>query len=459
MNQVEDRLRQQLQRQADQVVVLDGWEGIQRRIERRGRGRQVRRTALTVVMVSLLCAGAVAVAGRAGQNRVVTNPATPPPPAPLPRLVLGLDGLELRSATDFDPSVKAKGKASAVVELPPMKPVEPGVKAADPTVVPKAPPGDVQLSLLTTAGGRLDGPLLFVRTVANAPQPPRPNPAGTSVAIGDQTAVLQQLNNASRSLSWQAASGPSVHLTSMVLNAEELVAAGRALVVDAHGGITWTGGAPPAGLVLQRTSTVSYDSPRPEAEVDYTWQGDRMTLRLQAGDVGVLDDLVADRVAGSGAVEQIPVGGATAAWINTDGGGVSVIWPVRPGVVAELVAEGSARQKAAAALQSVRELSADEWNALVKRAAATAKGTAKAIDPAAGRREELCRMRAKWLGSGQAKDPAGQATVTDMVKALVEKATAAGWGKDGDIGALAQRLLDAMARGDTAAVAAVEVCR
>lgn len=421
MKTVEESVREQLRRQAEHVVVGDGWSAIHHRIERRCRRRRARRAVVTVATVSILCAGAVTLAGKEGQGRQVTNPAAPA--SALPRLVLGLPGLEFESAFSHDLAF-----------------VEPLVKQAT-----------NRLYVVTEPGRGFEGRVLFVSTMGKGGPGSRPIPIGEPVVIGDRPATLEGLGGglSTWALIWQAESGSWVRLTSVRMTAEELVAAAEGMVVDHDGGMWWREGSPPPGLAVLRAATPA-STPQPSAAVAYAWHGGHLTLRLQKGWMEVVDEMTSDRLGGARDLRQVTVGDERAAWIETAEGGVSVIWPVRPGIAAELVAGGVAREQIEAALASIHEIPESRWDALLKLSQVKVEAKAEEVnaDLTAGLAAEFCRLRSTWLGATATGDIDARAKLAATGVALFDKASAAGSVEGSDQLQAARTLVRAMQIGD-----------
>jgi hypothetical protein len=428
----EQELRIQLHRRADAAPARDGWAGIDRRLAIRERSRRTRNACMTVAVVCLLTAGAVALAGRSGTSRVSTDPAGAPDGS-LPRLVFRMVGFEPTFATE-------------------------SVEASRPPTSTAAPGGGRRLSIFTERRAGYGGKVLFVTTAAPGVEfgIGDASPTATQVAIGNATGYLQTHTSLPvQTLGWRLPSGQAVYLVGLRLTDDELASIGRALRVDGAGDVTWPAGTPALGLELHRTSDAP-SGPRWYSEVTWVQGSDRLSLRLQQGGTDVLDDLIADRAASAREIGEIAVEGAHAVMATSDApagapGSTSVMWQVRDGVVAELVGEGAGRAHVVTAAASLVEVSEAEWQALLARMA-QAPAEPPAGPPEGAAIAAACSLRGAWLGAAATADAAMQAKLLDDLRRLRDTGTVAGWGSRGDILVVLGQLADAMAAGDVATV-------
>jgi hypothetical protein len=425
---LERRLTTHLREQSMHAPGSDGWHAILARVDRRHRRRQGVRIGATALCLLTLIGTLVLLPGTGSeQGRVASGPPVPPFSGRLPHLVLGLPGYELEHASEayFGPEAAA------------------------------APVGP-RLSLLTTPGEGYDGPVLFV-TTAPAVTPYGVGDQSSSasrVDVGGRTAWLQQYTGMPvTSLGWRLDDGRAVHFLALRIDEDELVAAARTAVVADDGTVSWPEGSLPSGLALRR-STETPTGPRATAEVGYRRGESRYTLRLQQGGDAVLDDLIRDRAASALEIGDTTVDGVPAVLSVYQGDdGSSLMWPVRPGVVAELVASGSSAQAdlvATAAL--VTEIDEAGWQELLDRHAPRPQPPSP---DGAGRMEavieSMCDLRGDWL----AADEAGRAELVRLMGALRRHAVETGLDRNSDIGVVLDRLVAAMSAGDATAVRSI----
>ena len=142
----------------------------------------------------------------------------------------------------------------------------------------------------------------------------------------------------------------------------------------------------------------------------------------------------------------------------------AVMWMVRPGVVAELVARGLSDEEIGVALASIEEVDEAEWEALVAKTntATTNRPTDSGPPTAASEAEsphttflaELCKASSVWLHAIDAGDTGGRDSVAADLHSLRDKGKAAGLGQDSDIILIADRIVAAVDAGDVDGVRA-----
>ncbi len=297
-------------------------------------------------------------------------------------------------------------------------------------------------------------------------------PTGASYGIGDGPAVKETDvagrpgrlidSGAARSLGWVRADGSIVHLIAVDVSPADLVEAGRA-IEEAAG----KGGPPPTGLpggIELRRTTPSDTSPASLAEVSYESGPRSVGLRLTTGGTNRLDNLLLDRLASSGGWRPATVNGRSAVLSTYQEAGVAgladqprtLMWSMDDGVVAELTAQGLTEAEIEEVAASIREVDPGEWDGLMEQA------TARQSVPVPGAAERdalhgevaraICQARNVWLRAVEAGDADVEATAVADLEAVLEKGRTAGLGETGDILVVAERLLEAMAAGDSVAV-------
>jgi hypothetical protein len=418
----------------------DGWDAILDRIEHRGRARHRRRAAATGVVAVTIVGSLVVLAGNDG-TRVSTTPAPPAAPAAtaggLPRLVLDVPGFDLVHAS-------ATG------------PMEPGPDLG--RLLVYGMPGN----------GVLDpGPVVFARLVpAGAPYGIGDGPGVIEVDVAGRSGRLLPSSAAAQSLGWPREDGSIVHLIAVGFVYDELLAAGQAIESALA-----AGQAPPAslagGIELRRdtsSATSSATSPMAEGEVSYGAGDRQVKLRVISGGTHQLDDLVRDRLASSTGWRPADVGGRPAvlsayAPVADEEPSRTLMWALDDGVVAELRGHGLTEAELEAAAASIRPVGEAEWADLLLQsevlqslpvpgeAARDASHVAMNID--------MCQARNTWLRARAFGDEEVAAAAAASLGALLEQGRETGLGKTGDILVVAQRLLDAMAVGDVAAVSSI----
>jgi len=419
----------------------DGWEAILDRVEHRGRARHRRRAAATgLVMVGMV--GTLVVLTGDDGTRVSTTPATPAAPTAgpvtataavggLPRLVLDVPGFQLTHADAIE----------AGAPYPDLGPI-----------LVYAAPGDGLLG---------PGPVMFARLV----------PAGAPYGIGDGPEAKpvdvagrpgrRLAYGAAQSLGWSREDGSIVHLVSMGLPDDDVLAAGQAieehliLRQDPPGTVA-------GGLELRRVTSPDA-SPASEAEVSYQADGRTMGLRLMAGGTYRLDDLVRDRLASSAGWRPATVDGKSAVLSTYQDGGTdparTLMWAIEDGVVAELTAQGLSEAEMEAAAGSIRTVDEAGWDDLLNQSkvlqSVPVPGQVEADALHVSVTTEMCQARDAWLDAQDAGDAGvAEAAVADL-GAVLEKGRAGGLGDTGDILVVVERLLDAMAAGDAVTVRSI----
>jgi len=198
--------------------------------------------------------------------------------------------------------------------------------------------------------------------------------------------------------------------------------------------------------------------------VTYASPNRSVTLRLTGGGANRLDDLVLDRLASSGGWRPATVAGKPAVLSTYDAppdtGSVAktLMWAHGDGVVAELTAQGLTEAELEAAAASIHEVDAPGWDALVARygprtVPSAAPGTGS--DQLAEVTVAICQLQARWLSAEAAGDHGAEAAAVEELGNVLDKGRATGLGADSDILVVAERLLDAMASRDLAAIRAI----
>ena len=419
-DQLERDLADGLRALADHAPPAGGWDAIHGRIAGRRRARGRRRAAVAAVMVVAVAGGLVSTVDQDGRRQVVAGP--PPAPAALPRLVLDLDGYTVVGATEL---------AEAPVE---------------------AVPGG-SLTVLARPDAGLSGPALFVRTVPEGVPYGfgEQSPLARTVDIGGRTGYVQPYTSLARSLGWRFEDGSGVHLVSLRLDEEQLVAAARALRIDA-GSVGWAPDALPAGLVPLRTSQ---REPTSGAFAESAYRGpngESVKVLAQPGGRYVVDDYVLDRAAAARAVSEVEVDGVPGVLSTYElGDRRSLIWAVRPGFMAEMDGTDLTDAQVVAAAESLRVADDEEWARLLAVVGPEQPGQSAANTEAIttlGRTR--CAIRDKWL----AGDGTGREAAVRELSDLIARYRAEGVEPNGDIFLVVDRLVAAMRSGDVAAVEA-----
>jgi hypothetical protein len=376
LHELEQDLRSTLHHYADTAPDGDGWRPIHDRIARRHRTRQVKRSVGAFALMAVTITGMVSLVDRGVDRRVEpgTVPAAVPSPpttvpTDLPRLVPDVAGFEVAHADEFDP---------AETDSAPGRP--PGIDLS---------PGDIRMTSLLEPAKGYEGRVLLVTVVgAQVAYGIGEDPSSTDVVdISGLTGYLIDYTSLpATSLGWRLPDGRAVHLIGLRLSHDDLVAAGRAIQVAADSTVTWPEGSMPADLAFSRSSVVPKE---PARTSEVLLKGDRksLDLRLRIGGEGAFYHLVRDRAASSAYISSVSVSGLPGVFSmyerypsgpgGQDSRGVSatatLMWQVRPGVVAELVTDGVIGDKDAAqadligAAESLREISEAEWRALIDR--------------------------------------------------------------------------------------------
>lgn len=402
-----------------------GWDAIHGRIAHRRRARGRRRVAVATMMVVVVAAGLASTVGGDGRRQIVAGP--PPAPGALPRLVLDLDGWAFLGATEL---------AGAPAE---------------------AGPGGT-LTVLARPDAGLAGPALFVRTVPDGARYGfgEQSPIARTVDIGDRTGYLQVSSSIASSLGWLLGDGSGVHLVSLRLSDDQLMAAARALRIDAAGAVGWAVDGLPAGLVALRTSQSEPLSPS-FAEAAYRGpNGESVKVLAQAAGQFAVDDYVFDRVSAARQVSEVGVDGVTGVLSTYEvGDRRSLIWAVRPGFLAEMDGTDLTDAQLVAAAESLRAANDDEWAKLLAFARPPEPGQSSANFAATAHLGQTrCLLRDKWLASG---DRATRDAAALELSDLIVRYRAEGVEPNGDIFVVVDRLTAAMRSGDVAAVQA-EAC-
>ncbi len=266
-------------------------------------------------------------------------------------------------------------------------------------------------------------------------------------------------------MGWPRADGTLVHviaagipddtLANMARSIETAVAEGRAPLTELGD-----------GLALRRRGSLDL-SPSRHGEVTYRGPENRtVDLRLLSGGPTRLDGLVLDRLASAGSWRALTVGRQPAVESTYADGPEAgpptraVMWMVRPGVVAELVARGLSDEEIGVALASIEEVDEVKWDALVAKTAAPNRPTDSGPPAAESGTEslhtaflaELCKASSVWLHAIEVGDAGGRDTVAADIHSVRDKGEAAGLGRDGDIIVIADRIVAAVDAGDADAV-------
>ena len=419
---LEQELGARLRRRSAAAPVGDGWEAIQRRIDARRRARQWRRMGGCGAVVVAVVAVSAALVGPDPEARVATRPpaAATPAAATLPRLVLDRPGWTVAGASSHEAG---------------------GDRTQDPP-----------LWVLGEPDRGFDGKVAFVSVVD--PSVPfgigEQSPTAKVVDVRGRQGYLNLTPPLVGQLGWKLDDGTVVYLTSSRLSGDELVALGRALDVAPDRTLLVPPGPLPGGVGLVRTTSPGESDSRIGAEVAYRRGEATVDLRLQTGGPWLLDELARDRLVSAGAARSVTVDGVGGVLTTYAGPGQShaVIWPVRPGVVAEVRADGVPAEEALAAAQSVEEIDEGAWRELVARFEPAPPPSGDTAGP--HRHEEvaatLCQLRDAWLAA-----PAGGPARADAVTRLGElRATAVAerLERDSDIVVVIDDLVAAMGAGD-----------
>lgn len=421
--QLERELSEGLHALAAHAPARPGWEGIQHRVARRRRARRLQRMVVAVALIGVCAGGLAAVATRDRGGHVAAGP----------------PGEPLRYVADA-PGYRAM-YASEASTVPP-----PGVAGEAGT-----------LHVLARPGAGFSGPLLFVRVV----------PAGAAYGIGDvspaaetvdvngQTGFLLPQSSIAIGLGWRRPDGSAVHLVSVRLSPPELLAAARALAVGAQA-LTWAPGSMPAGLELLRATKPGRSSTF-SAESDYAGaQGKGFVVRVKTGDEYIVDSFIADRAGAARALAQVDVGGVPAVLSTYDRGDrQSLIWAVRPGLMVEVDAVGLTDAEVVAVARSIRPASDDEWAVLLGRVSPGPSPASTANDRAIAEvGQARCEVRTEWLAANARGDRGTQDAAAGKLADLLAGQRAQGVEPNGDIFLVVDRLVQAMRKGDVAAVQA-----
>jgi hypothetical protein len=432
---LERELNARLRQRSTEAPVGDGWEAIHRRIDARRRARQRRRLAGCGVAAIVALVASVALLGDSDREaRVATRPPDSAAGEPeLPRLVLDLPGWEVDRASTEDTD-------------------------AGPRV---APP----LWLFTEPGRGFDGKVVYV-TIADPTVPyglGDENPAATRVDIRGSTGYLNVTPpwvGEVGQIGWRTADGTSVYLTSTRLSEEELVAIARLVDVAADRTLMVPDGPLPAGLAFERGTAPGEWDGRVRAQISHRRRGGGAAeLRLQTGGEWLFDEVVRDRLVSASASRSATVQGAPGVVTTYQGPGQhhSVLWMVRPGVVAELRADDVSADEAVAVAQSVKEVEEQVWRDLVARFSTEPPVPNGIPSPGRDRHEQvvsaLCELRGAWL-AGTSGD-VGRADVEERVRELRTTAAAEDLGRNSDILVVLDDLVEAMHSGHAAAVRSI----
>ena len=332
-----------------------------------------------------------------------------------------------------------------------------------------APPGDTgELLVYGDAGPGLlgTGEVVFVRLVpAAAPYGIGESDSSVPVDIAGQEGRLLHYSALTTSLGWPRADGTLVHVIAAGVPDDTLANMARSIetaMAEGLAPLTELGD----GLALRRSGSLDL-GPSRHGEVAYKGPENRtVDLRLLSGGPTRLDGLVVDRLTSAGSWRALTVGSQPAV-VSTyaDGPEVgpptrAVMWMVRPGVVAELVARGLSDEEIGAALASIEEVDEAEWDALVAKTAAANRpadsgppaATSEAESPHTAFLAELCKASSVWLHAVEAGDAGGRDTVAADIHSVRDKGEAAGLGRDSDIVVIADRIVAAVDAGDADAV-------
>ena len=426
MNVLEERLTAHLHDRAGRAPIASGgWAGIRGRIEIRHRRRQRARVAATALCLVAVVGGLTMVReGSGGTAGVATGPITPD--GPLPRLVLDLPGWTLAYAAE----------ALSGQELAPAH-------------------ASIEHTVLAEPGKGYDGRVVFVTTVA-----PGENygvgdrsPTAVAVEVGGQPAWLQSSTTLAKSLGWYLPDGRAVHLVGLRVTDEELLALGRDLRVGPDGTFTWASGSPPGGLTVEGAGTIP-SGMRPTSDVRYEIGNTRASLRLQGGGQPVLLDLVADRAASASELRSYPVDGQAGVLARYEGQPRwALVWEVRPGVVAEVVlSDPPAGMDVGTVVEAIREVDESMWQDVLDEGAPRERPVSSSLVEEGQRTTEIarsmCRVRTRWLGG----DVAARALAVEELRNLRRHGLEVGLDRNTDLVAVMDRLLAAMAAGDSAKV-------
>lgn len=477
LHELEQDLSSTLHHYADSAPEGDGWRPIHDRIARRHRTRQIKRGVGTVAVMAVLIAGiASLVDPRVDVEGTGTVPAAPPAASPavepqlptLPRLAPDVTGFEIAYAADFDPATAETGG-------PPGRP-----PATDWL------PDDLRMTSLLEPAKGYEGRAMLV-TVAGAQIPygigeDGSDPTASSVDIAGLTGYLTAYTSLpATSLGWRLADGRTVHLIGLRLSDDELVAAARAIQVAADSTVAWVAGSMPANLELRRTTVVAREA---ALTSEVLLKGDRrsLNLRLESGGDAALDYLVRDRAASSAYISSVTVSGGTGVFSVYErdqtnpgvqdprdvAGTATLVWQVRPGVVAELVADGAVGDPAQAstdliaAAESLREMSDAEWSGWVARNANDPSAT-EVVGAHAGEPDyvevdlvaSMCAAQVEWLAAQVNGDADQRSRVLAKMRQIFDQAAADDIGRNGDALVQLKRVVDAAEAGDVESVRSI----
>jgi hypothetical protein len=313
------------------------------------------------------------------------------------------------------------------------------------------------LTVLARPDTGLSGPALFVRTVPDGAQYGfgERSPIARTVDIAGMTGYVQPYTSLARSLGWRLEDGSGVHLVSLRLDEGQLVAAARALRIDA-GVVAWAPDALPAGLVPLRT-TESEPTSTVFAETSYRGpNGELVKVLAQPGGQRVVDDYVLDRAAAARQVSEVKVDGVPAVLSTYElGDRRSLIWAVRPGFMAEVDGTDLTDGELVAAAESLRLADDEEWTRLLATVGPEQLGQSPAnMDAIATLGATRCLLRDKWLSADGVGDRASRDAALRELSGLIGRYRAEGVQPNGDIFVVVDRLVAAMQSGDAAAVQA-----
>ncbi len=281
------------------------------------------------------------------------------------------------------------------------------------------------------------------------------SPSAEAVDVRGHRAYLN-LTPFAGQLGWRLGDGTAVYLTSARVSGDELVEVGRAIDVAPDRTLVVPSGSLPVGLALERSTAPGEWDARLGAEVSYARPDARLALRLQTGGEWLLDNLVRDRLASAETARTVTVHGVRGVLSTYQGtnGGHSVMWTVRPGVVAEVRADGISAEDALAAAQSVKEIDQAEWDSLVARFGQTPASPPESRGSGPDRHAEvgaiLCDLRATWLA-----EPTRRAGALTGVRQLRATAVAERLDRDSDILVVLDDMIGAMTDGDEQAVRSI----
>ncbi|MFN2503645.1 MAG: hypothetical protein ABR540_05330 [Acidimicrobiales bacterium] len=417
---LETEIASRLHQRGAEAPAVDGWNGVQRHIHKRQQARRRRRAAGALVGLTALAGGILPLVGGGEPSRVTAGQ----PAGPLPRLVLDLPGYDVNRAFAFE----SEG-------------------------LQEDPPG--QLWKFSGRGLVYEGKILFVRLV----------PAGAPYGIGDQSPEAERFDVNGRpaflipytstvsGLGWNLDDGRMVHLVAVQLDRDQLLAAAHALDVGADGRLISDPAALPAGMTLSQEAVPAPPAPYAQSEQQYLGPSGQVDLHLQTGSPYRLLDLVLDRMASSEGAMDVSLGSAAGVLTRDMGGSGSLIWPVRPGVIAEIRATRLTVEEMIAAAKSLKQVDEPSWDELLAMAP-EAPQTLSTPGAQSDALESLCRVRAEWLAATAAGDHRGQDQAVVELQSLRDAVAADGLGRDSDLLVVFDRLLRAVRSGDEAAVSA-----